>query len=324
MVTMWSAASNVPRAERQRREVGQRIQAAVIPGGIAHRQVHAAIALAREVVRVLSFARARIQHPRARRQPARERRHGVLDFGFEMQNVPPQRPRQAVRERRVSHRRRASIITVDPAPAGRFRRGERQRRRHQREIRQVFGQPRARAFAHAPHAPRHGVERRRQAARQAGRIVAQRKILAPHHFEAARGPAAFPGRGRGNRTGGAARPRRSTPGPAAGTASEAALGTCTTSRPSGASRSCAGGQVGARVVEMLQHVEHGDAGEASGAEAAHVPAWPQTAGTLLPAPGDGRRLARKIQAHHAEAALPHHSQKQAAAAAHVEQRAARG
>ncbi len=65
-----SAPRRKCRRERQRRQVGQRVQAAVIPGRVAHRQVHAAVSLAREVVRVLSLARAGVQDPGAGGQRA--------------------------------------------------------------------------------------------------------------------------------------------------------------------------------------------------------------------------------------------------------------
>src|SRR5262249_24180326 len=52
---------------------------------------------------------------RAWSQTARELDHGVVDLDFEMQDVPPQRARQSVRQIRVLHGRRASIITVEPA-----------------------------------------------------------------------------------------------------------------------------------------------------------------------------------------------------------------
>jgi hypothetical protein len=38
---------------------------------------------------VLPFPRAGIEHSRARRQPARQRRHGIFDFRLEVQDVPP-------------------------------------------------------------------------------------------------------------------------------------------------------------------------------------------------------------------------------------------
>ena len=70
----------------------------------------------REVVRVLALARAGIEDPRAGRKLAGKGLNGSLDFGFEVQDVAPQRLGKAFREARVFHLRRASIITVEPAP----------------------------------------------------------------------------------------------------------------------------------------------------------------------------------------------------------------
>src|SRR5260370_11984285 len=91
-------------AKRQRREMDKRIDPAVIPRRVAHRETHSAIAFFREVMPVLPPARPRIQHARPRRQAAREIRHGVFDLALEMQDVPPQRAGQAVGEAGVAHR----------------------------------------------------------------------------------------------------------------------------------------------------------------------------------------------------------------------------
>ena len=72
---------------------------------------------------------------------------------------------------------------------------------------------------------------------------------------------------------------------------------------------------------MLQHVRHDDAREARGAERRVLQVCHQRRRLLMP-PRQGRRLARKVQAHHAESAPAHHAQKESAAAAYVEQRAA--
>src|ERR1017187_3800261 len=101
------------RAEGQRREIGERIDLAVIPRRVAHREIDTRVALAREMMPVLPFARARIQHARTVRQGAREGRHGVFDLAFEVQDVPPQRPRQPIGDCRVAHGR-ASWAMPEP------------------------------------------------------------------------------------------------------------------------------------------------------------------------------------------------------------------
>ena len=88
---MWSAASNAPARNGSAVKIGHRVQPAVVPGGVAHRQIHAAVSLAGEVVRVLALARAGVEHARAGGQRGREGRHGILDLRFEVQNVAPQR-----------------------------------------------------------------------------------------------------------------------------------------------------------------------------------------------------------------------------------------
>ena len=61
-------------SEGQARQIGQRIQSAVIPGAITDGQVHAAIALPGEVGRMADLARAGVQNARARGRAWRRRR----------------------------------------------------------------------------------------------------------------------------------------------------------------------------------------------------------------------------------------------------------
>ena len=103
---------------------------------------------------------------------------------------------------------------------------------------------------------------------------------------------------------------------------EAALGTWTTRRPSGASSCARGFEVRARVVRcsstwnmvMRRRLP---------ARNGSVLQRGADGGNLLAPPGDGGGFARIIQAQHAKSALAHHAEKQAAAAAHIEQRTAR-
>src|SRR5262249_40024079 len=69
-----------------------------------------------------------------------------------------------------------------------------------------------------------------------------------------------------------------------------------------------GGDVGARIVEVLEDVEHGDAAEAAGGERRGVERGANGWG-LLALPGDGSGVAGIIEAEHAEAALAHHAEK---------------
>ena len=221
----------------------------------------------------------------------------------------------------ISHRRRASIITVEPARHAASASVNGSAATTSARYARSLSKPRYRTLRHPPHAPRHGIEPRRQAARQPGRIVAQRKIFAPHHFETrhfqqllhvavakveqvARHVDAVPRAAQH-----AELPRRRV----RHLDHQASIGR---------QQAVRGRQVSARIVQMLQHVEHGDAGEASGAQRRTFQIARHRR-HLLMLPGDRRRLARKVQPHHAKAALAHHAQKQSAAAAHVEQRPAR-
>ena len=134
-------------AERQRGQIGDGIETAVVPRRIAHRQIDAAVALAREFVGVLSFARAGVEHARAGRKRRGEGAHGVLDLAFEVQNVPPQRPRQAVGDAGVFHWR----LRLDHDGGSAARRGfgqrERQSRRRKRQIGEILCETHAAALA---------------------------------------------------------------------------------------------------------------------------------------------------------------------------------
>src|SRR5260370_8104988 len=83
-----------------------------------------------------------------------------------------------------------------------------------------------------------------------------------------------------------------------------------------------GAEVGARMVERLNDVKHGESGEAAGAKRGALGIGDQ-GGNLWPAPGDARRFARIIEADDAEASLAHHAEEETAAASDIEQRAAR-
>jgi hypothetical protein len=100
---------------------------------------------------------------------------------------------------------------------------------------------------------------------------------------------------------------------------QAALGTCTISRPLGFSRDARGSQVGARIVDVLEHVEHGDAGARRGAQR-RLRQIAAEHGHAIGVPGERRGFRRRIQAHSREAALAQQARKQASAAAHVQHR----
>ena len=73
--------------ERERRQIGDGIQAAIIPGRIADCEIHAAVSLGAEQAGVLPFPGAGIEHARARGKRSREVRHAILNRTFEMQHV---------------------------------------------------------------------------------------------------------------------------------------------------------------------------------------------------------------------------------------------
>src|SRR5215471_3372283 len=102
--------------EGKRGEIGNRVEVAVVPRLVADREIHAAISMLPKTARVPALACACVQHTRGRRQIVRERGDRVFDLDFEVQYVPLQKARQAVGQRGVAHRTRASTITVDPAP----------------------------------------------------------------------------------------------------------------------------------------------------------------------------------------------------------------
>ena len=206
--------------------------------------------------------------------------------------------------------------------AGRFRHSERQRRHHQREVRQILRQPRpARSATRRTRRAMGSSAGARLLARPAGLSRSEKYLR--RTTSKPRLPAASPGRAsrKSNRWRGTSTPFQRRP--SRRDCQDAALGTCTTSRPSGASRCARRRRYARGSVEVLQHVEHGDAGEAARRASGACSRSAGQRGHLLPPPCDGRRLAREIEAHHAEAALAHHAQEQSAAAAHVEQRAAR-
>src|SRR5579871_35772 len=102
-------------AKRQRSQIADRVQPPVIPRIVPDPEVDREVSLLPEIGSVLRFSRTRVQHTRALRQRVRERRHGAFNLHFEMQDVPAQGPRQPVCQIGITHRRRASIMTVDPA-----------------------------------------------------------------------------------------------------------------------------------------------------------------------------------------------------------------
>ena len=67
--------------ERERKEVGHGVEAAVVPRRVAGGAIDAAVALIPEEGSVLALARARIQDPRGGGKPGRELRDRALDRG---------------------------------------------------------------------------------------------------------------------------------------------------------------------------------------------------------------------------------------------------
>ena len=112
---MLTAAAKTPVAEGQRGEVGHHVEAGVVPGGVAHGEIHAAVALGGEQAGVLAFAGAGVEHARVLGKAAREGFERLLDGAFEVQHVAAQRAREERGGGGVPHFFRASTITVEPA-----------------------------------------------------------------------------------------------------------------------------------------------------------------------------------------------------------------
>ena len=102
--------------ERERKKVGDRIQASVVPLRVADGKIDAAIAVIPKKAVVLSLAGTRIEDPRAGGQVGRERGYCAFDRAFEVEHVVAHEAWQQTRECAVSHYfLRASTITVEPA-----------------------------------------------------------------------------------------------------------------------------------------------------------------------------------------------------------------
>src|SRR5579872_1792463 len=104
-------------AKGQRRQIGDSIQFAVIPGRIAHREINSDVSLPSEIFGVRLLARASVQRARAGSEAGRKLLESLLDGGFEMQQIAPQKSGQAALDGPISQAfLRASTIMVDPAP----------------------------------------------------------------------------------------------------------------------------------------------------------------------------------------------------------------
>src|SRR4030095_3147591 len=80
-------------------------------------------------------------------------------------------------------------------------------------------------------------------------------------------------------------------------------------------------QICAGVVEMFQHVKHGDRSAAQRAKRSRLQCG-ASGRRVVQRPGHVRRLARKIETHRTKPAVLQHPQKKAAAATHIEYRSA--
>ena len=236
-VTMCSAASKAPARERQRASDPR-----PRPGGCNPRPRRPPPGPRRSIAGARISARTAL---RPRRRPARARPtaepRANAATASSISASKCRMCRRSGRGRRYASAEylialRASIITVEPARQAASSSVKRQRGSHQRQIapgpwpaaRRRF---RARGARGAPwgrgRAPGWWPGRRDCRA-------AKNTCGAPPRSRTP--PAALPDRGRGSRTGGGARPRRSSARPSRRNCQQAALGTCTTSRPSGASR----------------------------------------------------------------------------------------
>ena len=161
---------------------------------------------------------------------------------------------------------RASIMMVDPARQAASSSVNGSAGGQQAEMRQILEQPHAGRFAQAAHAARHGVERRAP-----GWWPGPRDCRAGKNICAAaprnRRPPSSASRSRARKSVRCAGRIHAVPAgaqqaelPAGG------VGHLHDQAAVGLQQGARGGQIGARIVEMLEHVEHGDAGAGRGGQ----------------------------------------------------------
>src|SRR5207244_2960219 len=105
-----------PIAKGQRRQVRDGVQAAIVPGRVADRQVDAAIPRRFKKFGVAALTGAGVQNALPRPDSLREARQRLFNGRLKMQNVSAQERRKAIGDRGVPHVfLRASIMMVEPA-----------------------------------------------------------------------------------------------------------------------------------------------------------------------------------------------------------------
>src|SRR5580704_8174993 len=103
--------------KRQRGQIRDGVQLAVIPPRIAHRKIHSNVALAPKIPGVHPFSSARVQYARPTGQTGRKLLQRIVDRGLEVQHMTPQKPRQATLDGPIRQVfLRASSMMVEPAP----------------------------------------------------------------------------------------------------------------------------------------------------------------------------------------------------------------
>lgn len=105
------------RAKRQRGEVGQRLNARIVPGGIADSQVDRRVLVTREITGMARLASPGVQHTRTRRNGGRKIPYCTFQNGIEMKQMAMEPTGQPALHMRVNHRGflRASTIMLLPA-----------------------------------------------------------------------------------------------------------------------------------------------------------------------------------------------------------------
>ncbi len=111
-----NARSKCAIAERKGLQIGDCVEGAIVPAGIADGEIDSAITRFREQATMPAFARARVEHTHSRRKIARKGGQRVVDGGFEIENLPAQESGKTIRGGGEAHVfLRASIMIVEPA-----------------------------------------------------------------------------------------------------------------------------------------------------------------------------------------------------------------
>lgn len=103
--------------KRERGQVGDGVELAVIPGGVADSEVHADVALPLEMLGVAHLAGAGVQDACTIGKIARKLRDGIFDGRFKVEHVAAQKCGKAALQRwMIQAFLRASTMIVDPQP----------------------------------------------------------------------------------------------------------------------------------------------------------------------------------------------------------------